>query len=474
MFNRIVYSEEKLKYRGILRAAAVAVAVATAALAAPAAADAAIQPTSVTTELSGGGQVGLTVSVTAGVPVTDFAAVHGANAATATGRVTYTIFSDAACTRQVSGGSLKTITTPGVLPPSSPATLPPGVYYWRAMYSGDPNNHPSQSSCGPSGEVENVAKAATALSTVLSGANKVGTFISIPTGATTTDVAKLTGPDARAATGTVTYQVFTDPACSALAAPPMTVPVAGSSVPRSSSVLLPALGNYYWRAVYSGDISNAASASPCGSEVLNIREVPLFDTVHQQMSTKTSTTVRQSTTAGGELVVAFVQARGPVKGNQTSVVSGAGLKWHFLARSNARRGDAEIWWARAGGKLSGAKITAKAHFAGLPITLTVVAYKNALSIGNHVVKHSPSGPPTGTLTTTWAGSWVWAVGIDWAKGIARTPVAGQSIATEHLDATDTYWTQATGKVTFVKGTSVTIRCSAPTGDPYNMVLVEIR
>jgi hypothetical protein len=463
-----------LKYRGIITTAAAAVAGVTAVLALPVSASAAIQPTSVTTSLSGGGQSGLSITVSAGTAVTDSSVLHGANATRATGRVTYTIYSDVACTRQVSGGSLKTIVTPGILPASSPVLLPPGTYYWRAMYSGDSNNSPSQSSCGPANEVLTVVRAATALSTVMSGANKVGTFISIPSGAPVTDVAKLTGTDARNATGTVTYQVFSDSACSALAAPPMTVPVSGSAVPRSGAVVLTALGNYYWRTVYSGDVSNSPSASPCGSEVLNIRQIPLFDTLHQQMNAMTSTTVRLSTSVPNDLLVAFVAARGPVKGNQTSVVSGGGVTWHFLARSNARRGDAEIWWARSPRKLFAVKVTAKAHFTGLPITLVVASYKDALSIGNHTVKHAPTGAPTASVRTTWAGSWVWGVGIDWAKGIARTPAAGQSIAAQHLDPTDTYWTQATQKVTFVKGTVVTIHDTAPTADPYNMVLVEIR
>ena len=118
------------------------------------------QPTAVTTSLSGDGQSGTSITVPAGTAVTDTAILSGTNASTATGTVTYNMYSDSACTVAVPAGAGKAqaITTPGTLPASNPVPLStPGTYYWQASYSGDANNGPSTSTCGTAGEVETVA-----------------------------------------------------------------------------------------------------------------------------------------------------------------------------------------------------------------------------------------------------------------------------------------------------------------------------
>ena len=114
--------------------------------------------TAMTTSLSGGGQSGTSITVPAGTAVTDTAILSGTNASTATGTVTYNVYSDSACTVAVSAGTAQAITTPGTLPASSPVILSTaGTYYWQASYSGDANNGPSTSTCGTTGERETVA-----------------------------------------------------------------------------------------------------------------------------------------------------------------------------------------------------------------------------------------------------------------------------------------------------------------------------
>ena len=116
--------------------------------------------TTTTTSLSGGGQSGSSISVPAGTAVTDTAALTGTNASTATGMVTYSVYSDSGCTTAVSTGTAETISTPGTLPASGPVTLStPGTYYWQATYSGDSANDSSASTCGATGEVETVTPA---------------------------------------------------------------------------------------------------------------------------------------------------------------------------------------------------------------------------------------------------------------------------------------------------------------------------
>ena len=53
-------------------------------------------------------------------------------------------------------------------------------------------------------------------------------------------------------------------------------------------------------------------------------------------------------------------------------------------------------------------------------------------------------------------------------------MAGQVLVTQQTDSTDTFWVQRTNNVTLPAGTTVTIKDTAPTADPYNLVLVEIR
>jgi hypothetical protein len=430
-------------------------------------------PTSVSTTLTGDGQSGPSVTVPGGTAVTDAAALSGTNSAHATGTVTYAAFSDAGCTTAVFSGSPQAITSLGVLPGSPSETFPPGTYYWRASYSGDSDNHPSASTCGPNGELETVTKAATSLRTVLSGFGKAGTEITVPSGTPVTDAATLSGSLAGSASGTVTYRVFSDETCSKPVGTPMAVTVSGGRVPASPAVTLAAPGKYWWTAAYSGDSGNKPSASACGSETVRVRPVVAFDTIASRLA-KTTAVTTISTSGAGELLVAYVAARGPSGKSQVTVVSGGGLKWTFVARSNAGRGDAEVWRARAAVKLTRARVRVLAKYAGFPVAISVVAYKNATGVGAHSVAHSAMGAPTGSLATTSADSWVFAAGDDWARGIGRVPVVGQLIVHQYTISTGTFWVQAPKRVTYRPGTVVTIRDIRPTADPHELVLVEVR
>ncbi len=108
-----------------------------------------------TTSLSGGGKSGPTISVPKATAVADHATLSGTHHSTATGTVTYTVYSNSRCTVAASKGSPQTITTHGTLPASKPVSLSAAVkYYWQASYSGNGNNLSSKSTCGS--EVETV------------------------------------------------------------------------------------------------------------------------------------------------------------------------------------------------------------------------------------------------------------------------------------------------------------------------------
>jgi hypothetical protein len=107
-----------------------------------------VSGTQVSTSLAGGGQSGATITVPSGTPVTDSATLSGANSATAGGTVTYTVFSDPACSTVFANAGTKTVSN-GNVPDSDPVTFnQAGTFYWQAAYSGDPLNEPGSSPCG--------------------------------------------------------------------------------------------------------------------------------------------------------------------------------------------------------------------------------------------------------------------------------------------------------------------------------------
>jgi hypothetical protein len=97
--------------------------------------------TAVTTKLS-------STLVPANSPITDSATVVGASGAgTATGKVTFTVYSDPHCQLPVAGRAQSVSLATGSAT-TSPITLPPGIYYLQAQYFGDSNNEPGISACG--------------------------------------------------------------------------------------------------------------------------------------------------------------------------------------------------------------------------------------------------------------------------------------------------------------------------------------
>jgi hypothetical protein len=190
-----------------------------------------------------------------------------------------------------------------------------------------------------------------------------------------------------------------------------------------------------------------------------------------------------STTAPNELVLAFV-ATDYGSGANTSVtsVTGAGLTWALIGRTNIQAGTSEIWRAFAAVPLSGVTVTAS---LSQPVSsmMTVVSFANVETpgtngsgaIGATAAANSSSGSPTATLVTTRNNSWVFGVGNDYDNPIARTVGPGQILVHQYLaPAGDTYWVQRQLTPTALAGTSVTINATAPAGDRYNLFIAEIR
>jgi len=114
----------------------------------------------------------------------------------------------------------------------------------------------------------------TSISTQLVAGEQAGAAIEVPAGAGVVDTSELMGVNAATATGTVTYTVYSDDACTNVFADGGTVSVAAGVVPASSPVVFDEPGTYYWVADYSGDAVNNPSAAPCGSETVTVMALP--------------------------------------------------------------------------------------------------------------------------------------------------------------------------------------------------------
>jgi hypothetical protein len=150
-----------------------------------------------------------------------------------------------------------------------------GRYEWRAFYSGDPNNGESETKCLDANESSLVMETPGVTTTLSSSSVNVGAKVH--------DGATLSWSSTFKPSGTVTYTVYTDEACTTQAttgagkqidAQPGAVTVnSDGSVPNSPDATFQQSGTYYWQAAYSGDANYNAAKSECLSEVLVVNKL---------------------------------------------------------------------------------------------------------------------------------------------------------------------------------------------------------
>ena len=172
-----------------------------------------------------------------------------------------------------------------------------------------------------------------------------------------------------------------------------------------------------------------------------------------------------STSSGNELLLAFISADNTSRTNVTvNSVSGAGLTWVRVIRTNVQRGTAEIWRAFAPSALTNVTVTA-ALSQSVSSSMTVMSFSGvdttgtngSGAIGATGTGNASAGAPTATLKTTRNNSLVVGVGTDWDNAILRTPGPNQTVVHQFLAPVgDTYWVQRRNSVTPFSGTSVTI------------------
>jgi hypothetical protein len=203
---------------------------------------------------------------------------------------------------------------------------------------------------------------------------------------------------------------------------------------------------------------------------------PVLDQSVTRTGTGAVTTGAFSTTSAGEVVLALVGSDGPAgAGKQLVTVSGAGLSWRLVRRSNGRPGDCEIWTATAASKLAGVTVTSTPAVGGFDQQLTVLTFQNAAGLGASAAASAASGAPTVSLTTTAAGSLSYAVGNDYDHAIGRTVGAGQALVSQWVDTAtgDTYWVQGTTAPSSAARQGVTLSDTAPTTDQWNLAAIEV-
>ncbi len=190
--------------------------------------------------------------VTVGATVHDSATLAGATA-NAGGTVTYTVYTDSACTQNSQDAGTKTVTN-GAVPDSNAVTFnSAGDFYWQAVYSGDANNNGATSECTSEHLVVNKNKSA----------------ISTAQNLLPNDDATLSGLTSNGG-GTVTFNLYSpsDATCSGAPAYTQTVDVNGNGTYSTTNTTFLAKdeGTWRWQVSYSGDANNEGSTSACGVE----------------------------------------------------------------------------------------------------------------------------------------------------------------------------------------------------------------
>lgn len=191
--------------------------------------------------------------------------------------------------------------------------------------------------------------------------------------------------------------------------------------------------------------------------------------------TATVSTPPFDTSAAGETLLALVSSDGPAGGPQTSTVSGGGLSWRLVRRSNSQPGTSEVWTATATAPLAATRITATPGVGGYDQSLTVVAIRNAIGVGTSAGGSAGSGAPRVSVTTSRDGAWIFGAGNDWDNALARVVPSDQALTHQWVDTRpgDTFWSQSTLAPTPAAGTVVSFGAVSPTTDRWNLSAVEV-
>jgi uncharacterized repeat protein (TIGR01451 family) len=181
---------------------------------------------------------------------------------TATGTVTYQLYSGLTCKAGNELGSAEQVSLSGGNVPDSSETsaLDAGDYSYQAVYSGDGNYTGSTGACEPF----SVGKAAPSIVTTQDPASG-------SVGDTYRDKAILSGGGNP--TGTITFDLYDNDSCSGTAVfeEPASVANGNGTYETPNGVALNKAGDYWWVAKYGGDSNNLSAQSGCADEPVVVK-----------------------------------------------------------------------------------------------------------------------------------------------------------------------------------------------------------
>jgi RHS repeat-associated protein len=229
------------------------------------------------------------------------------------------------------------------------------------------------------------------------------------------------------------------------------------------------------------NVAGTAQVSISGSEQNKTNSSLAIDSHWVAHSFASSSTISTSfsTSSSNELLLAFVAGSG--SGNTVTGVSGAGVTWQLVRRTNTQSGTTEVWRAFSFGSVSGATVTATFSSSNTGRLISVYGIKGADqtgqngsgAIGATASGSSSAGAPTASLVTTRNNSWVFGVGDDPTHSTGRSVGSGQTVDQTGNGSNLELWDQRETSATASSGTQVTLNDTAPTGDPYNFTAVEV-
>jgi hypothetical protein len=230
-------------------------------------------------------------SISLGSSFADTATVSGGNSPT--GTVSFTVYSDAACSSVVFTSSNVALVA-GSATSASYTPTATGTFYIAAVYNGDSKNNSVTSTCNKESVV--VTKPAPATPTI----STTPSPSSITLGNSFADTATVSGGNSP--TGTVSFTVYSDAACSNVVFTSSNVGlVAGSAT--SASYTPTATGTFYIAAVYNGDTNNSSVTSTCNKESVIVSKpapsTPLINTTPSPSAVSLGNSFADTATVSG-------------------------------------------------------------------------------------------------------------------------------------------------------------------------------
>ena len=180
---------------------------------------------------------------------------------------------------------------------------------------------------------------------------------------------------------------------------------------------------------YTGHITIASSGTQGSPAIVTVTlsvsgstgtaTLSIDSTVFKDNNTASTTIVTSafSTTSANELLLAFVGSDYQPSQSSANVtvtgITGGGLTWVLVRRTNTQSGTAEIWRAFALSKLSNVTVTVTLS-QSVQSSMTVMSFigvdtsgtNGSGAIGAVASGNASSGAPTATLVTTRNNSWV--------------------------------------------------------------------